>query len=147
VGAFRFNKEFAMAQIVPQQTELTTHSPTILVVEPEFMLRAMLSDYLQECGFKVLVANDAAQAIAIIEQSEVDVVFSNVSLPGETKGFAFARWIRENKPGVRVLLGSGDHEKSEIAKDLCENGPNHQSPYDLKTVVAKIRAILAEMKL
>jgi DNA-binding response OmpR family regulator len=136
-----------MADIALHHTDSPGHTPTILVVEQEFMIRVMLSDYLQECGFKVLVANDAAQAIAILEQSKIDVVFSNVSLPGETKGFALARWIRENKPDVRVLLGSGDHEKSEIAKDLCENGPTQQSPYDLKTVVTKIRAILAEMKL
>jgi DNA-binding response OmpR family regulator len=131
------------------EADPTRRAPAVLVVEDEFMIRVLLSDYLQECGFKVLVANDADQAIRIIERRdvEIDVIFANVSLPGDINGFELAGWIRENKPHLRVLLGSGDHQKAELAKDLCENGPLMQKPYDLKAIVMRIRAILGEMKL
>jgi CheY-like chemotaxis protein len=43
-------------------------APTILVIDDEALIRVMLSDYLQECGFKVLEASNADEAILIIEQ-------------------------------------------------------------------------------
>lgn len=135
-----------MAETAPRH-ESNAPMRTVLVVEGEFMIRVLLADYLQECGFKVLVANDAAQAISIIEQSgvQIDVVFSDVSIPGN--GFGLARWIRENRPNLPVLLGSGDHHKTDLAKELCENGPLLRRPYDLKAVVARVRTILSAMKL
>lgn len=131
------------------KADAVKRTPTVLVAEDEFMIRVLLSDYLQECGFKVLVANDATQAVAIIENSdvEIDVVFANISLPGPANGFSLAAWIHDNRPGLRVLLGSGDHQKSELAKELCESGPLMQKPYDLTAIVRRIRAILGEMNL
>ena len=43
--------------------------PTILVVDDEVMIRLAIADYLQECGFKVLEANSADEAVAILEKS------------------------------------------------------------------------------
>ena len=56
----------------------------------------MLSDYLQECGFKVLEGLTADEAILIIEKSDViiDLVFSDVSMPGTINGFGLAHWVR-----------------------------------------------------
>jgi DNA-binding response OmpR family regulator len=139
-----------MAEIaLRHKADALKRTPTVLVAEDEFMIRVLLSDYLQECGFKVLVANDATQAIAIIESSdvEIDVVFANISLPGPANGFGLATWILENRPDLRVLFGSGDHQKSELAKELCESGPLMRKPYDLAAIVRRIRAILGEMNL
>jgi CheY-like chemotaxis protein len=72
-----------MAEAVPRhEADSTKHMPTVLVVEDEFMLRVVLSDYLQECGFKVVAVNDATEAISILENSgiKIDLVFSNVQL-------------------------------------------------------------------
>jgi DNA-binding response OmpR family regulator len=114
------------------------------VVEDEFLIRAMLSDYLQECGYKVLEASTADEAVAIIEKVDVgiDVVLTDIRMPGSMDGFGLARWIRGNRPNMSVILASGDAKKTDVAKELCENAPLFEKPYDLEAVVARIRATL-----
>ena len=117
-------------------------TPTILVVDDEALIRAMLSDYLQECGFKVLEGSTADEAILIIEKSDViiDLVFSDVSMPGSMDGFGLAHWIHTNRPGLPIILTSGDAKKASSAKKLCESEPFMAKPYELSVVVARIRA-------
>lgn len=118
--------------------------PAILVVEDEVLIRFVISDYLRECGFKVYEAATAAEAIEILESNKasVDLIFTDIRLPGEMNGFALAQWARKNRPGVPVLLTSGDPKKSEAAKELCENEPFFAKPYDIQLVVAQIRAMI-----
>jgi len=104
-----------------------------LVVEDEFLLRAMLSDYLQDCGFKVLEGSTADEAVSIIE---------NVDVPIDLVLTDMARWIRDNRPEMNVILASGDAKKADAAKELCEDAALFEKPYDLEAVVAKIRATI-----
>ncbi len=119
-------------------------TPAILVVEDEALIRLVVSDYLQECGFKVHGAASAAEAIEIIEsgRAPIDLVFSDVGMPGAMDGFGLARWIRQNHPSLPVILASGDGRKSEAARELCENEPFFAKPYDVRLVVAQIRSLI-----
>ena len=118
-------------------------TPAILVVEDEVLIRFVISDYLQHCGFRVHVAGSAAEAIEILETDDpIDLVFSDVAMPGEFDGFGLAQWVRENRPGLPVILTSGDAKKSAAAKELCENEPFFAKPYDAAQVVNKIRALI-----
>ena len=118
--------------------------PTILVVEDEFLIRAMLSDHLQECGFKVLEGSTADEAIGIIENVDmpIDLVLTDIRMPGSMDGFGLARWIRANRPETQVILASGDARKTDAAKELCKNQPFFEKPYDVEAVVAQIRTTL-----
>jgi DNA-binding response OmpR family regulator len=119
-------------------------TPTLLIVEDEALIRVALSDYLQDCGYKVLDASTADEAVLIIEQGEaiIDLVFSDVKMPGSMDGFGLAQWLRANRPGLPIILTSGDEKKTSAAKELCETEPFMAKPYDLKMVVAKIRATI-----
>lgn len=119
-------------------------SPTILIVEDETLIRIALSDYLQECGFKVLEAAHADEAVKILEHAYVtiDLVFSDVVMPGTMDGFALARWLRANRRGLPIILTSGDAKKAASARELCEGEPFFSKPYDLSRVVAQIRSLL-----
>ena len=119
-------------------------TPTILIVEDEVLVRIALSDYLQECGFKVLEAGNADEAVEILERSgfTIDVVFSDVQMPGSMDGFCLAQWIRGKRPGLPVLLTSGDETKTVTAQKLCEKEPFLEKPYDLKVVVGQIRGAI-----
>jgi CheY-like chemotaxis protein len=122
-------------------------APAILIVEDEVLIRFVIADYLRECGFKVLEAGDAAEAIQIIEaEIELDLVFSDVQMPGEMDGFGLAQWIRAHRPKLPVTLTSGDSKKSAKAKELCENEPFFAKPYDVAKVVAHIRGRLGIKK-
>lgn len=107
-------------------------------------MRAALSDYLQECGFKIFEAVNGDEAKTIIAESElkIDLVFSTAQMPGSLDGFGLASWIRSHRSDLPVLLTTSDIKKAETAKDLCENEPFLAKPYDLKVVVAKIRSTL-----
>jgi CheY-like chemotaxis protein len=125
-------------------TDSKDRTPTILVVEDEFLIRAMLSDYLQECGFKVLEGSTADEAVAIIENLDVQIelVLTDVRMPGSMDGFGLARWIRTNRPGTHVILTSGEAKKADAAKELCGHAALFEKPYDLEAVVTKIRSTI-----
>jgi CheY-like chemotaxis protein len=126
------------------ETGSVGRTPTILVVEDEVLVRLMLSDYLQECGFKVLEAATADEALVILEKGtvQIDTVLTDVRMPGTLDGFGLARWIRQHRPGLPVILTSGDAKKTDAAEELCETLPFFRKPYQLKSVVAEIRRLL-----
>jgi CheY-like chemotaxis protein len=122
--------------------------PVILLVEDEVLIRMAASEYLQECGFTVLEASSAAEAIKMLQGSEtqIDVVFSDVRMPGEMDGFGLAKWIRLNRPGMAVLLTSGDAKMADVATGLCEKLDIVSKPYDFQFTVARIRQLIGKGK-
>lgn len=84
--------------------------PVILVVEDEPDERFLAAELLEETGFRVIEAETAERALAILNDraEEVSVVFSDVRTPGPIGGFELARIIGVTWPRVRVLLTSGD---------------------------------------
>jgi CheY-like chemotaxis protein len=127
--------------VFPDPTERT---PTVLVVDDEVLLRMNLSDFLQECGFKVLEASSADEAIGMVESytGRIDLVFSDVMMPGQLDGFGLAQWVHANRPDLPVVLCSGDTRKAETAQHLCAGEPFLTKPFDLHMAVAKIRQLL-----
>jgi CheY-like chemotaxis protein len=125
-------------KIVPE-----LESATILVVEDELFIRLVISEYLRDCGYKVIETSSADEAVKVLKSEiKVDLVFTDVQLLGEMNGFALANWISANKPGVKVMLTSGYVRASELAGKLCEAGPFLVKPYDPQLVLLQIRRLL-----
>jgi DNA-binding response OmpR family regulator len=115
---------------------------TILVVEPDILVRMTIADYLRTCGYKVIEAVTAEDvAIVLGTQQKVDVVFAEVQLGGSMDGFGLAQWVREKHPGVDVILTSGIAKAAEQAADLCDEGPL-EKPYHPQKVVHRINILL-----
>jgi CheY-like chemotaxis protein len=119
--------------------------PAVLVVEDDALIRLTLSDYLQDNGFKVLEASsgDEALGVMVAPAFAVDLVFTDVMMPGVTDGFALAKWISENQPGIPVIVTSGDTERIAAAADLGAGFQFVPKPYELDAVAEKIRQTLA----
>jgi CheY-like chemotaxis protein len=114
------------------------------VVEDEVLVRMVISDYLRECGYRVIEAGSADEAITVLQSPErVDIVFSDVQMPGERDGFGLAQWVRQNQPWLKMLLTSGNARAAHMAGDLCEEGPLEQKPYHPQTILARIQRLLA----
>jgi DNA-binding NtrC family response regulator len=115
--------------------------PAILVVDDDALIRLTLSDHLQDCGFKVLEASTGDEALAIMAAPAftVDLVFTDVTMPGLTDGFALAKWIHENQPGTPVIVTSGDADKIATAHDIGEGIQFVPKPYDLDALTTHIR--------
>jgi CheY-like chemotaxis protein len=117
---------------------------TVLVVEDEVLLRLVVAEYLRDCGFKVIEAADADEAVVVLKQPhlQIDVLFSDIEMPGSMDGFALAQWTRANRPGVEVILTGTVPRAVNAAADLCEEGPMPK-PYEPQSVHDRIRRLLA----
>ncbi|MFL6548481.1 MAG: response regulator [Povalibacter sp.] len=117
---------------------------TVLVVEDEILIRHVIAAYLRDCGYKVIEAANADEAITLLahEEIDVDVVFSDVEMPGTIDGFALAKWLRERRPGVDVLLTGSVSRAADAAADLCDRGPIPK-PYEPQLAHDRIRRLLA----
>jgi CheY-like chemotaxis protein len=122
----------------------TDRTPAVLVVEDEALIRSVISDCLRQCGFSVHEAGNAFEAIGILQDdaAAVDLVFSDIKMPGDMDGLGLAQWIRTNRPGLPVTLTSGDASKSVAARVLCEHESFFQKPYDEVKVAAHIRSLV-----
>jgi len=127
--------------------EKTDIRETILVVEDDVLVRMPIAQYLRDCGYRVIEAVNAAEAMSVLTHVEtvVDVVFSDIEMPGAVDGFGLAKWIREHQPGLDVLLAGTVRRAVEGAKELCEQGPIPK-PYDVQIVHKHIRRLLAGRK-
>ncbi len=118
--------------------------PTILVVEDDVLVRILVAAYLRECGFDVIEANSADEAIRVLQAGvRVDIVFSDIQMPGSMDGFGLAQWVRRERPGLKIILTSGAARTAKAAGDLCETGPILAKPYDHAELESRIRALLA----
>jgi DNA-binding NtrC family response regulator len=80
---------------------------TVLVVEDEIFVRMIAADMLEESGFRVLEAPNAADALEILDQQEVAVVFTDINMPGTIDGFQMAEIIAVRYPRMKVIITSG----------------------------------------
>ncbi|MGE0717718.1 MAG: response regulator [Alphaproteobacteria bacterium] len=120
------------------------HPTTILVAEDEVLIRMAVADYLRECGYRVLEVSNSAEAQAVFHAGEpVEIVISDVNMPGAMNGFGLASWIRREFPDVKVILTSGAAGMAKQAEDACEDGPFLAKPYSYDLLLAHIRRLLA----
>jgi DNA-binding NtrC family response regulator len=125
-----------------------TRGPTVLIVEDEALIRVAIADVLQDKGFRVLEAANANEAVEIIEKTsiEIDLVFTDVRMPGEMDGFGLLRWIQGCRPDLPVIVASGDIGKANDANRLRIGDMFLSKPYDLERMTRKIRETIAAQK-
>ena len=110
--------------------------PTVLVVEDETLIRELVAKELEEAGYTVVIANDADQAIAILEaRQDIRLVFTDINMPGSMNGLKLAAAVRDRWPPVHIIITSGKVRPLEIPA----NALFIPKPYIGKTVVAAMR--------
>ncbi|MBV8837036.1 MAG: response regulator, partial [Alphaproteobacteria bacterium] len=80
---------------------------TILVVEDSPTIRLLVTGQLRALGYRVIEAEDAASALRTLKQYEVDLLFTDVVMPGEMNGKQLATAARARNPKLKVLFTSG----------------------------------------
>jgi PAS domain S-box-containing protein len=135
---------------LPQSAEETTAPPavnartaTILLVEDNSDVADVTTSLLDQLGYLVLHARDAAEALAILERGErVALVFTDIVMPGGMNGLELARVVRERYRTVPVLLTSG---YSDSANSAEREFPILRKPYELANLDGAIRSLLANL--
>jgi PAS domain S-box-containing protein len=83
------------------------HGELVLAVEDNAALRRILVRQLRDLGYRVAEAENAVTALGVLQQQKVDLLFTDVVMPGEFDGFDLAREARGRWPNMRILLTSG----------------------------------------
>lgn len=116
--------------------------PVVLLVEDEPLVRMLGADFLSDAGFEVVEANDADEALEALQaRPEIQVLFTDVNMPGSLDGLALASVARERRPDLKLLIGSG--VVRPVEETLPAEGRFLAKPYRPAAVVDAIRAMLA----
>jgi CheY-like chemotaxis protein len=118
---------------------------TILVAEDDEQVRATVVEMLSDLGYRVLKANDASSALAIIESGiPIDLLFTDVVMPGPLRSPDLARKARERLPRLAVLFTSGYTENSIVHGGRLDPGVELLGkPYTREALARKIRHVLS----
>ena len=123
--------------VVPEPPEAAPgHKETILVVEDNPDVKAVATAMLEQLNYRTVAVESAAQALATLKSAKnIDLVFTDVMLPGDIDGVALAQTIRTRHPKIPVLLTSG------YAKALSgRHGlPILRKPYQLSALAQAIQ--------
>ncbi|MCG8434767.1 MAG: response regulator, partial [Gammaproteobacteria bacterium] len=121
-----------------------SYSGKVLVVEDSSNVREVAVHALKEAGFDVLAAADGREGLELFEQnSDIEVVFSDVIMPGGLTGIDMAERMLEKSPNLPVLLATGYTEKSMKDRMLAKSQAVFISkPYDTEDLPGLIHAMM-----
>jgi CheY-like chemotaxis protein len=115
-------------------------SASVLLVEDDVVLRFTVADYLRDSGFEVWEAESADEAMFVLTSvPEIDVIFSDVVMPGAKDGFDLAEWVNRNCPSTPIILASGFPGAHRLGN---QRQPVLTKPYALSWVEQKITEAL-----
>jgi CheY-like chemotaxis protein len=117
---------------------------TVLVVEDEDKVRTASVEMLEELGYRVLEASDGPSAIELLARnSSIDLLFTDVVLPGGMNGKQLADEIRRTLPDVKVLYTTGYARNAIVHHGRLDPGVELiTKPFSFAQLAAKIRAVL-----
>lgn len=114
----------------------------VLVVEDDPLIRMGAVDLVMAAGYEALEARDADAAIAILEmRTDIDLVFTDVQMPGTMDGIKLAHYIRERWPPVRIMVASGAAILAE--SDLPIGSLFFSKPYNDTAITDTMARMLA----
>jgi PAS domain S-box-containing protein len=126
------------------ETETQTGSETVLVVDDEAVVRMLVTETLSELGYHPLEAGDTQSALKILQSNaRIDVLITDVGLPGGMNGRQLADKARETRCDLKVLFITGYAENAAVGNGRLEPGMHVLSkPFAMDQLSAKIRSVL-----
>jgi DNA-binding NtrC family response regulator len=119
--------------------EQSPPAPVVLIVENDVLLRLVTASNLRDAGFEVIEAANCAEALRIVDCIPVDVLFSDIDMPGNVNGLALAHWVHRSQADTRIILTSGVARALGGANQYASFLPK---PYAEKDVERLVRSVL-----
>ncbi|MCX2978696.1 PAS domain S-box protein [Candidatus Marimicrobium litorale] len=120
-------------------------SEVILVVEDEPRVRKITVRDIEKLGYKTIEAPDAITAQDIIKSGEkIDLVFTDVLMPGEMDGQMLGLWIENTHPRIKVVLTSGYTKRRESKETMSDIFPIVRKPYKIDALADQLNTTLYE---
>ncbi len=136
----------SVAPTKPLTTELPKGEETILIVDDEADLLWLAGEYLKSLGYQTLLAAEPKQALQLLqEHNDVDLLFSDVVMPGGTNGYALAEQALSHAPTLKVLLTSGFSANTmAVNEQACFAAHLLNKPYRKEELARRVRLVLDE---
>ena len=116
--------------------------PVVLVVEDDFLLRSTTAGGLQDAGFDVLEAQDADEAIKILEtRADIRVIYTDIEMPGSMDGLKLAAVVRDRWPPVEIIVTSG--KQMPDSDQMPQRSRFFPKPADFNAIAKTIREFCA----
>jgi DNA-binding response OmpR family regulator len=117
----------------------TPISETVLLVDTDPLQRSTVAQYLRECGYRVIEATNAAEAIVALTDQDIDVLVTDLDLK-DASGFQLSARAKEMRPGLKVVVTHSAERTAKVASGLCDDGPLDH-PYHPQHLVERIRRL------
>lgn len=115
------------------------HPARILLVEDEFLIRAVTGEGLRDAGFTIIEAGNADEAKALLDTGlEVDLVFSDVRMNGSMDGLGFARYVRSEFPELPVVITSASAITASAMRGLGAFVPKPYRTDEIATLITTV---------
>ncbi|MDX9996605.1 MAG: PAS domain S-box protein [Phenylobacterium sp.] len=138
----RSQSQAGQAETAEQPEPAAASGASVLVVEDNPEVAEVAAGLLEQLGHRCRVVGNTAAALAALGEGETpDLVFTDVVMAGEMDGVALARRLREERPGLPVLLATG---YSQAADGLGDEFPILYKPYKLDELARAVSAALAD---
>lgn len=127
-----------------REAELPEGDETILIVDDEIDLLQLADLYLGSLGYHTLLAENAAQALEILsENKKIDLLFSDVVMPGGMNGYELAQLAQQKQSDLKVLLTSGFASRTIMESGLARFSADLlNKPFRKAELAQRIRSIL-----
>jgi CheY-like chemotaxis protein len=121
------------------QSEVPERPPVVVIADDEVLLRTLAVEVLEDEGFIAVEAENARAALAICKArpEAIDVLFTDIRMPGSMDGLELAHRVRERWPRVAIIIASGN---VFVGRDQLPDGARFvPKPYDLHRIADIIR--------
>jgi hypothetical protein len=131
-----------MAPEVVADASLST-GETVLLVEDEEAVRRACQRILERAGYRVLVASSGSQALAEMSDEPVDLLLTDVVMPGGLSGRDLAQRLQRDQPDLRVLFMSGYNADAIATRGILDPGITVvEKPFTSSDLLGKVRDLL-----
>ena len=115
--------------------------PLVLVVEDEELLRLHAADLLEEHGYRVIKAENAAAALKVLEtRDDVRLLFTDIQMPGKLDGMDLARQVHARWPNVLLVITSGQVRPARA--EIPDDGRFVAKPYRASELLGQVNDLM-----
>ena len=115
----------------------------ILLVEDDTDLRELLNTYLSRQGYQVVQASNGDEAQRVLQSdSPIDLLLTDVVMPGTRDGFVLSKQARQLKPGIKVLHVTGYPDRFKAHPEMMKHGRIMQKPLDRAALLERVGQLL-----
>jgi len=125
------------------------HSETVLIVDDEPTVRMLITEILEELGYVAIEAADSVAGLKLLQsRARIDLLITDVGLPGGMNGRQMADAARGSRPELKVLFITGDAENSVLGNGRLAPGMAVMTkPFPVETMATRIKQMIGRVAL